>query len=77
MSVHRFIVTIGLVTAAFVSVGLMPARSQALPQSAAMLWERWQERFVDATGRVIDNANGDISHSEGQGYGLWLAFLLL
>ncbi|MGO4706240.1 glycosyl hydrolase family 8 [Microvirga sp. 2MCAF38] len=37
-------------------------------------WDAYRARFVAPTGRVIDNANGDISHSEGQGYGLLLAF---
>ncbi len=75
MSTRRSILAVIVVAAALISVGSIPARSQALPQTAASMWERWQERFVDATGRVIDNANGDISHSEGQGYGLWLAYL--
>lgn len=38
-------------------------------------WEAYRSRFVDDGGRVIDNANGNISHSEGQGYGLLLAFM--
>jgi Endoglucanase Y len=37
-------------------------------------WEAYRTRFVEDTGRVVDNANGNISHSEGQGYGLLLAF---
>jgi len=37
-------------------------------------WQAYQSRFVEDSGRVIDNANGNISHSEGQGYGLLLAF---
>lgn len=36
-------------------------------------WEAYRSRFVGDDGRVIDNANGNISHSEGQGYGLLLA----
>jgi endoglucanase len=36
-------------------------------------WEAYRSRFVEGTGRVIDNANGNISHSESQGYGLLLA----
>jgi endo-1,4-beta-D-glucanase Y len=36
-------------------------------------WEAYRSRFVQPDGRVMDNANGDISHSEGQGYGLLLA----
>ncbi|WP_201404491.1 glycosyl hydrolase family 8 [Kaistia sp. 32K] len=37
-------------------------------------WRAYNERFVAPSGRVIDDANGGISHSEGQGYGLLLAF---
>jgi len=38
-------------------------------------WEAYKARFIDASGRVIDDANGNISHSESQGYGLLLAYL--
>ncbi|MFC4175677.1 glycosyl hydrolase family 8 [Microvirga sp. GCM10011540] len=37
-------------------------------------WEAYRSRFVEDNGRVVDNANGNISHSEGQGYGLLLAY---
>jgi len=49
------------------------ARSEELvhPQG----WNAYRERFVGADGRVIDDANGNISHSEGQGYGLLLSYL--
>lgn len=40
---------------------------------AAADWAAYRSRFVDDSGRVIDNANGNISHSEGQGYGMLLA----
>jgi len=36
-------------------------------------WDVYRSRFVEDNGRIIDNANGNISHSEGQGYGLLLA----
>jgi endoglucanase len=36
-------------------------------------WQNYRTRFVMADGRVVDNANGGISHSEGQGYALLLA----
>ncbi|MCO6392020.1 endoglucanase [Aliihoeflea aestuarii] len=36
-------------------------------------WDRYSGRFVTAEGRVLDDANAGISHSEGQGYGLLLA----
>ncbi len=36
-------------------------------------WSAYRKRFITAEGRVIDTANGNVSHSEGQGYGLLLA----
>ncbi len=36
-------------------------------------WRTYRARFVTAAGRVVDTANGSISHSEGQGYGMLLA----
>lgn len=37
------------------------------------LWADFKTRFVMPEGRVVDDANGSISHSEGQGYGMLLA----
>ncbi|MBB5752370.1 glycosyl hydrolase family 8 [Prosthecomicrobium pneumaticum] len=37
-------------------------------------WAAYRDRFVDPGGRVIDDGNGGISHSESQGYGLILAY---
>jgi endo-1,4-beta-D-glucanase Y len=48
-----------------------PAQA-ALPAGA---WELYRQKFVTSDGRVIDDANGGISHSESQGYGLLLACL--
>jgi endo-1,4-beta-D-glucanase Y len=39
----------------------------------ADLWQSYKSRFVTEQGRVVDTANGNISHSEGQGYGMLLA----
>lgn len=36
-------------------------------------WPSFKAAFLDRSGRIIDNGNGGISHSEGQGYGLGLA----
>lgn len=36
-------------------------------------WQDYRRRFLGADGRIIDNGNGGISHSEGQGYGMLLA----
>jgi endoglucanase len=33
-------------------------------------WQAFERRFVLAEGRVVDNGNRNVSHSEGQGYGL-------
>ncbi len=52
--------------------------TQAIVDGASRAWlaKEWQayaKRFVTADGRVVDNGNGNVSHSEGQGYGLLLA----
>jgi endo-1,4-beta-D-glucanase Y len=36
-------------------------------------WSVYKERFLSPEGRIIDDGNHGISHSEGQGYGLILA----
>ncbi|WP_331376244.1 glycosyl hydrolase family 8 [Sinorhizobium chiapasense] len=38
-------------------------------------WTQYKARFLDPSGRIVDDGNDNISHSEGQGYGLLLAFL--
>jgi len=42
-------------------------------QSLVASWRLYAHRFITAEGRVVDNANGDVSHSEGQGYAMLLA----
>jgi endo-1,4-beta-D-glucanase Y len=39
----------------------------------SQMWMNYRARFVSDKGRVVDTANGMISHSEGQGYGMLLA----
>ena len=53
-------------------LGFAPAAQAGLPAGA---WELYRQKFVTAEGRVVDDANGGISHSESQGYGLLLACL--
>jgi len=36
-------------------------------------WQQYRQRFVAADGRVVDNGQGGVSHSEGQGYAMFLA----
>lgn len=53
-----------------------PAGAGTLPLEGSISagdWQAYRDRFVMADGRVVDDANGGISHSEGQGYGLLLA----
>ena len=51
-------------------IGSGSAASAALPQT---LWLAYKDHFLSVDGRIIDDANGGISHSEGQGYGMLLA----
>ena len=62
--------------AGMISLGALgePAAAQQV-LVAPQAWAAYKTQFVDGTGRVIDDANGNISHSEGQGYGLLLAYL--
>ena len=61
-----------------------PSPSEAEAQTQAILgavarkwfeaeWAAYAASFITPDGRVVDNANGNVSHSEGQGYGLLLA----
>lgn len=38
-------------------------------------WRAYAASFIASDGRVVDNANAGVSHSEGQGYGMLLAAL--
>lgn len=53
-------------------LGFSQAVHAVVPADA---WALYRQKFVTAEGRVIDDANGGISHSESQGYGLMLACL--
>lgn len=46
-----------------------------LPMISAKDWNAYSEKFLTKEGRIVDDANGNISHSEGQGYGLLLAVM--
>lgn len=51
-----------------------PAYAQQ-PRISGEAWTAYKTKFLDPSGRIVDNGNGNISHSEGQGYGLLLAYL--
>jgi endoglucanase len=38
-------------------------------------WAGYRQRFVKPEGRVLDDGNANVSHSESQGYGMLLAVL--
>lgn len=65
----------GLMFVLAVFAGVSLADSRAMAQSFEADDRDWQlyiESFVD-DGRVVDTGNDDLSHSEGQGYGMLLA----
>jgi endoglucanase len=47
--------------------------SSAQPSHFPDEWRSFKARFLSGDGRIIDNANGGTSHSEGQGWGLLFA----
>jgi endoglucanase len=53
-------------------IGLSPnvARAAASFAQDDPDWLSFKSRFLLADGRVIDTGNGDVSHSEGQSYGM-------
>jgi endoglucanase len=57
--------------------GALKLDGRAAPLGGALnaphAWQAYKQRFVTSSGRVVDTANGQISHSEGQGYGMLLA----
>lgn len=55
--------------------GCMTLPVAAAPVITAEEWQSYLDAYVSPEGRVIDTANGNISHSESQGYGLVLAAL--
>ncbi|MGK6314128.1 glycosyl hydrolase family 8 [Neorhizobium sp. DT-125] len=65
-----------IIIAMLVLAGFFSAAAAAQePYVSAEFWSAYKAKFLNESGRIVDNANGDISHSEGQGYGLLLAFL--
>ncbi len=73
-----------LIGAVVLGAHAAPARAELLPFKALKAepeawepgtWARYKAAFLQPDGRIIDDANGGISHSEGQGYGMLLAVL--
>lgn len=62
-------------TLALAGMAVLSASCAAAGSITAEEWKVYKESFLDASGRIVDTANNNISHSEGQGYGLLLAYL--
>jgi len=52
------------------STGLIAAAGRAAGEENA--WQSWKDRYLDGSGRIVDPEQ-QVSHSEGQAYGLLLA----
>jgi endoglucanase len=61
-----------LAGALIVALGVAGAAGEAAALGLAE-WLAYTSRYVTEDGRVVDTYNGDVSHSEGQGYGMLLA----
>lgn len=59
-----------LSAAAWIGLGLPQATRARTPPSA---WDDWKATYLSPEGRVTDTGQRNISHSEGQGFGMLLA----
>jgi endo-1,4-beta-D-glucanase Y len=59
-----------MVAAAAIGLASKPARAAASFSPDDRDWLSFKSRFLLGDGRVIDTGNGDVSHSEGQSYGM-------
>lgn len=65
---------LGWVMVVMLTLGLSGKATAADPSVQPAEWDAYKAAFIE-DGRVVDNANGGISHSESQGYGLLLSYL--
>lgn len=54
-------------------MALLPVFAGAALAQDQDVWEYYKARFIQQDGRVIDFANKQMSHSEGQGFSMYLA----
>lgn len=70
MDLRALVINICLL-AVLPSPAYVHAESRALPDiQDKALWEQYKSAFIQDDGRVIDKWQNNISHSEGQGYGM-------
>lgn len=63
---------VGCILAGIAGAMALPARGATNTPNQAD-WAFFHDRFLTTDGRIIDNGNGGVTHSEGQGYGMLLA----
>jgi endo-1,4-beta-D-glucanase Y len=73
MSIRNPNVCRNFVFAVWSIAALLSVASPLSARSQEATWSTFKRLFVTGEGRVVDDANNDVSHSEGQGYGLILA----
>ena len=56
--------------------GLVSFQTGCRAEQQWPLWQHYRERFLDASGRVIDHSAGDKTTSEGQAYGMFFALVV-
>ena len=61
-----------LLAAAIAGIGTACTSARADPVAEAD-WRAFKTGYLSDDGRIIDTANGGVSHSEGQGWGLLFA----
>lgn len=68
--------SVGVSSAIIIALTMLPITSEIGTQPPVQLnpelWEAYRDRFIN-NGRVVDDHQGGISHSEGQGYGMLMA----
>jgi endo-1,4-beta-D-glucanase Y len=60
---------------AAIGLGSLLVCEVAAQTAPAEAWRRYKARFIDPDGRLFDDSQASVSHSEGQGYALLLAVL--
>lgn len=70
MAVDRRTFSLGMVLATITACNT-GAEGHARPSD--VFWQQYRARFLLPEGRIVDNGNGGISHSESQSYGMLFA----
>ncbi|MCC5954846.1 MAG: glycosyl hydrolase family 5 [Natronohydrobacter sp.] len=73
MKRRDFLITAPTFSAMMLSMPAQAALQGDLAQTGRAVWESWKSAFLSSDGRVIDGLQQQSSHSEGQGYGMFLA----